>query len=276
MAAPPTFFTPSLFAARRNLFQESAMAHEHYRKALHELQIGLVALQRHVIAQGSKILVIFEGRDAAGKDGLIKRISEHMSPRDVRIVALGKPTEHEHTEWYFQRYVGHLPAAGEIALFNRSWYNRAGVEHVMDFCTPREYHDFLEAAPRFERMLTQAGIRITKYYLDISKKEQARRFKRRHKDPLRQWKISPIDESAQKHWGDYSRARDRMLRETTHDDAPWYVVRSDDKHTVRLNVIRHLLSKVNHPDKNTKLGKADEEVVRTFNPSLIKQGWMEP
>ncbi|WP_298264747.1 polyphosphate kinase 2, partial [Acidocella sp.] len=215
-----------------------------YDKQLHHLQVELVKLQRHVIAHGQKLLIILEGRDAAGKDGTIKRITEHLSPRDIRVVALPKPSDVETTQWYFQRYVAHLPAAGEIVLFNRSWYNRAGVEHVMEFCSDGEYHEFLRNVPVFEAMLVQGGLTILKYYLDIGKKEQKKRLEARRDDPLKQWKISPIDEKAMQHFDDYTKARDKMLRQTDSAAAPWIVVRAEDKKTARLGIIADLISRV--------------------------------
>jgi polyphosphate kinase 2 len=245
-----------------------------YARELRRLQIELVKLHRHVIERGRKVLVILEGRDAAGKDGTIKRIAAHLSPREVRIVAPGKPSDREETEWYFQRYVRQLPAAHEIVLFNRSWYNRAGVEYVMKFCTRAEREAFLEAAPRFERMLAQAGISVLKYYLDISRKEQARRLRQRRHDPLKQWKISAVDEAAQRHWRDYSRARDAMLLRTHHDDAPWIVIRADDKHQTRLNVIRDMLARIPSPDLKRSLARPDPRVAREFHASLLSSGWV--
>src|SRR5246127_1488380 len=183
----------------------------HYARELRRLQIELVKLHRHVIERGRKVLVILEGRDAAGKDGTIKRIAAHLSPREVRVVAPGKPSDREETQWYFQRFTRHLPAAQEIVLFNRSWYNRAGVEYVMKFCSGEEHEAFLEATPGFEQMLVRSGIHLLKYYLDISRLEQARRLRERRRDPLKQWKLSPVDEAAQQHWSDYSRARDQMF-----------------------------------------------------------------
>src|ERR1700756_349942 len=182
-----------------------------YARELRRLQIELVKLHRHVIERGRKVLVILEGRDAAGKDGTIKRIAAHLSPREVRVVAPGKPSDREETEGYFQRFTMHLPAAQEIVLFNRSWYNRAGVEYVMKFCTRAEHEAFLEATPGFEQMLVRSGIHLLKYYLDISRLEQARRLRERRRAPLKQWKLSPVDEAAQQHWSDYSRARDQMF-----------------------------------------------------------------
>jgi polyphosphate kinase 2 len=245
-----------------------------YAHELRRLQIELVKLHRHVIAHGLKVLVILEGRDTAGKDGTIKRIVEHLSPREVRVVAPGKPSEREEGEWYFQRFAAHLPARQEIVLFNRSWYNRAGVEYVMKFCTRKEHEAFLQAAPRFERMLVRSGMFLLKYYLDITRTEQARRLRERRRDPLTQWKISPVDEAAQRHWNDYSRARDSMLMRTHQQEAPWIVVRADDKHQARLNVIRDMLSRIPAPDVNRRRARADKQVAREFNDSLISSGWI--
>jgi len=246
----------------------------HYARELRSLQIELVKLHRHVIARGRKVLVILEGRDAAGKDGTIKRIAEHLSPREVRVVAPGKPSDREETEWYFQRYAVHLPAAQEIVLFNRSWYNRAGVEYVMKFCTRAEHEAFLEAVPGFEQMLVRSGIHLLKYYLDISRPEQARRLRERRRDPLKQWKLSPVDEAAQEHWSDYSRARDQMFLRSHTREAPWMVVRADDKHQARLNVIRDMLSRVKAPDVSRKLARPDARVVREFSEPLLGSGWV--
>ena len=246
----------------------------HYERELRRLQIELVKLHRHVIARGRKVLVIVEGRDAAGKDGTIKRIVEHLSPREARVVALSKPSDREESEWYFQRFTPNLPAAQEIVLFNRSWYNRAGVEYVMRFCTRAEHEAFLDAAPGFERMLVRAGIHLLKYYLDISRAEQTRRLRERGRDPLKQWKLSPVDEAALTHWGDYSRARDQMFVRTHTRDAPWVVVRADDKHQARLNVIRDILARVPAPDVRKKLARPDARVVREFSESLFDSGFV--
>ena len=207
-------------------------------------QIELVKLQRHVIETGQMILVILEGRDAAGKDGTIKRIVQHLSPREARVVALGIPSDRDRKAWYFQRYVEHLPVAGEIVLFNRSWYNRAGVERVMKFCSKEEYDTFLKTAPIFEELLVHCGITLVKYYLDISKEEENKRLKQRRDDPLSQWKSSPIDAEAVKHWEDYSGARNEMLARTHTMVAPWTVVRADNKPLARINLIRDLLTRL--------------------------------
>ena len=245
-----------------------------YRQSLHALQIELVKFQRHLIGHGDRILVVIEGRDAAGKDGVIKHIVEHLSPRDTRVVALPAPTDHERTAWYFQRYAAHLPAAAEFVLFNRSWYNRAGVERVMGFCTEAETEACLDDAPIFERMLVNSGIRLFKYYLDIDRDEQARRLTERRHDPLAQWKTSPIDRVALKHWADYTRARDEMLRRTHSAHAPWQVVRANDKHTARLNLMRHLLSQLRYRGKDHSRLNIDPAVVFAFDPARLHDGSM--
>jgi len=250
--------------------------HHRYEALLLNLQVELVKLQRHVIESGQKVLVIFEGRDAAGKDGTIKRVIQHLSPRETRVVALGPPTEREEHSWYFQRYVRYLPAAGEIVLFNRSWYNRAGVERVMRFCTKAQTEEFLETAPNFEAMLARAGITLVKYYLDITKREQAHRLADRRKDPLTQWKWSPIDAKAPRLWHAYSRARDRMLDRTHSLAAPWLIVRADDKQHARLNVIRDLLWRLEYPDRHRRLARPDETVVFSYDPSLYESGLIAP
>ena len=236
-----------------------------YRAALHDLQVELVKVQRHIIKHGHRVLVIFEGRDAAGKDGTIKRIVQHLSPREIRVVALGKPSDHDRASWYFQRYVPHLPSAQEMILFNRSWYNRAGVEHVMGYCSTREYEDFLGAVLPFEHMLIGSGIQIMKYYLDISKNEQKTRLRDRKTDPLKQWKTSPIDAVAVKHWKHYTDARDRMLEATSSPESPWIVVRADDKRAARLNVIRDLISRLACPETDKHLASPDRNIVFPYH-----------
>jgi polyphosphate kinase len=219
-----------------------------YLTELARLQIELVKLQEWIRAKGLKVVVIFEGRDAAGKGGAIKRITESMSPRIARVVALPAPTEREKTQWYFQRYVAHLPAAGEMVLFDRSWYNRAGVERVMGFCTDKEYREFMRSTPEFERMLVRAGIKLIKYWFSVSDEEQERRFRRRMEDPTRRWKLSPMDLHARSKWVEFSRAKDEMFRYTDIAQAPWFVVNSEDKKRARLNVISHLLSQIPYKD----------------------------
>jgi len=245
-----------------------------YRHELRQLHIELVKFQRHLIECGERILVLLEGRDAAGKDGIIKRIVEHLSPRDTRVVALSAPSSRERTEWYFQRYIEHLPAAAEFVLFNRSWYNRAGVERVMGFCTEAELNRFFEDAPVFEGMLVNSGIQVFKYYLDIDRDEQRRRLKERRHDPLSQWKISPIDKVALKHWADYTRARNEMLLRTHSVQAPWYIVRADDKHAARLNLIRHLLSHLHYNGKEHQLLTVDPSAVFAFDEIRLHDGSM--
>jgi len=243
-----------------------------YEAALRELQIELVMVQRHIIKHGHKVLVIFEGRDASGKDGTIKSIVEHLSPRETRVVALGKPSDRDNASWYFQRYVPHLPAAQELVLFNRSWYNRAGVEHVMEFCTDRQYESFLDDVLPFEHMLIGAGIQIMKYYLDIGKKEQKKRLRDRRHDPLKQWKTSPIDEVALKHWDAYTEARDLMLAQTSSPLSPWIVVRAEDKRLAHLNVIRDLIARLACPQTNKHLAVPDLKVVFPYDEARAKAG----
>ena len=229
-----------------------------YAKNLERLQQLLVETQSWVIAQGIRPLIVFEGRDSAGKDGAIKRITEYAAPRQTRVVALPKPTDRETTQWYFQRYVPHLPAAGETVIFNRSWYNRAGVEPVMGFCSPGQYENFLKDAPHFERMLTDDGIVLIKLWLDISKEEQSKRLEERMNDPLKRFKVSSLDKEAQARWDAYSQARDRMLAETHTHGAGWTVVATDDKKTARLNVIRHILHTLGGP--GAKAERPDTDV----------------
>ncbi|MFZ4062736.1 MAG: polyphosphate kinase 2 [Polynucleobacter sp.] len=241
-----------------------------YEAELQLLQIQLVKLQHHIIEKGTRLLVILEGRDTAGKDGTIKRITEHLSPRDTRVVALNKPSSREEGEWYFQRYVAELPSAGECVIFNRSWYNRAGVEKVMGFCTPAQYKQFMGSVNEFELLLVNSGTQIIKYYLDINREEQALRLKDRANDPLKQWKISPIDEQAQKMWKPYSVARDLMLEKTSSVAAPWIVIDANDKKLTHLNLIRDLLSRVDYPGKDKKILKVDSKIVLPC-PPLSKQ-----
>jgi polyphosphate kinase 2 len=241
------------------------------KKILHGLFVELVKLQKEIIASDLKLLVILEGRDAAGKDGTIKRIIKHLSPRETIVVALGKPSNREEKEWYFQRYSEHLPASGEFVLFNRSWYNRAGVEKVMNFCTSKQYKSFFKEAELFEEMLANAGFIILKYYLDISKKEQEKRFEDRKKNPLKQWKISPIDEAASKHWNDYSDARDEMLLKTNFKYSPWFVVSADDKDDTHINLITHLLKRLKYKHKNEKTLSHASDLVFPATPENIQE-----
>lgn len=217
-----------------------------YERDLRKLQVELCHLQEAVRQTGERVIVVFEGRDAAGKGGTIKAITERVSPRVFRVIALPAPSDREKTQMFLQRYIAHFPAAGEIVIFDRSWYNRAGVEHVMGFCSKAEYRRFLELCPRIERFIVGGGIRLIKFWLEVGKSEQKRRFEARIEDPLRQWKLSPMDLESYSRWYDFSRARDAMLAATDTEEAPWYIVRSDDKRRARLNCIAHLLHLIPH------------------------------
>ena len=234
-----------------------------YEKELARLQLELVKMQRWVQHKGLRIVAVFEGRDAAGKGGAIKRISECLNPRICKVVALGTPSDREKTQWYFQRYVAHLPAAGEIVLFDRSWYNRAGVEKVMGFCTYDEYNEFTRSCPQFEMMIQRSGIILLKYWFSVSDKEQEKRFQDRINDPTKRWKISPMDLKARKKWVDYSKAKDDMFAATDIPESPWNVVEADDKRKARLNFISHLLSQVDYkdlPPEEIKLPPRQKEI----------------
>jgi polyphosphate kinase 2 len=245
---------------------------EQYEHDLRRLQIDLVKSQIWAIEQGKKALVIFEGRDAAGKDGAIRRIVEHLSPRNTRVVALPKPSDRESSEWYFQRYVRYLPSAGEWVIFNRSWYNRAGVERVMAFCTPQQTEQFLLDAPVFERMLVDSGVTLVKLWLDVSRKEQKERLKERRTDPLKTLKTGPMDIEAQKRFDAYTEARDEMLMRTHTPSAPWTCVRADHKKLARLAVLRHLLNAIGCPAISRKVGDPDPEVMFPFEASALHDG----
>ncbi|SDI35302.1 polyphosphate kinase 2, PA0141 family [Pseudomonas panipatensis] len=223
-----------------------------------ELQVELLKVQNWVKETGQRIVVLFEGRDAAGKGGTIKRFMEHLNPRGARVVALEKPSDAERGQWYFQRYIQHLPTAGEIVFFDRSWYNRAGVERVMGFCSPREYLEFMQQAPELERMLVRNGIRLFKFWFSVSREEQLRRFVSRRDDPLKHWKLSPIDIQSLDKWDDYTQAKEAMFFHTDTADAPWMVVKSDDKKRARLNCIRHFLHELDYPDKDSKVASAPD------------------
>ncbi|MEO8594852.1 MAG: polyphosphate kinase 2 [Candidatus Solibacter sp.] len=251
-----------------------------YEKDLRLLQIELVKLQEWVKARKLKVVCLFEGRDAAGKGGTIKRITEPMNPRICRVVALGVPTEREKTQWYFQRYVPHLPAEGEVVLFDRSWYNRAGVERVMGFCTDPEYMEFMHSCPEFERMLVRSGIILIKYWFSVSDEEQEKRFHGRIKDPTKRWKLSPMDVQSRSRWGEYSKAKDEMFQYTDIKQAPWFVVNADNKKCARLNCIRHLLTMIPYQDltpEAIKLPKLDRSAYvrppitdQTFIPEIYR------
>jgi len=242
----------------KNENHDGKLKRKQYEKEMNRLQAELCKLQAWVKYKGLRVIVVFEGRDAAGKGGTIRAITERVSPRVFRLLALPAPSDREKGQLYMQRYVQHFPAAGEIVIFDRSWYNRAGVEHVMGFCTEEQYRKFLEVCPEFERYIVDGGITLIKYWMEVGKKEQQRRFEARIQDPLRQWKLSPMDLESFRRWYEYSRARDRMLKATDSKHAPWYIVRSDDKRKARLNCITHLLRMIPYakaPREKVKLPK---------------------
>jgi polyphosphate kinase len=242
---------------------------------LKPLQEALVRFQQHAIKTGERDLVIFEGRDAAGKDGAIKRLTEYLSIRATRVTALPKPTDRERSQWYFQRYVDHLPAAGELVIFNRSWYNRGGVEPVMGFCTPEEHETFLRDVPVFEDMLVRSGVQVVKLWLDISRGEQAKRLDARRTDPLKALKVSPLDALAQEKWSAYSTARDEMLRRSHSEASPWYVVHTDDKAQARIAILRHLLKALAPSEIADTIPTPDPAVLYRFEASAITDGRLE-
>jgi len=229
---------------------QTRLSEKFYLEHMAPLQVELLKVQNWVKETGQRIVMLFEGRDAAGKGGTIKRFMEHLNPRAARVVALEKPTERERSQWYFQRYIEHLPAAGEIVFFDRSWYNRAGVERVMNFCTPNEYLDFMRQCPELERMFVSSGVRLYKYWFSVTRAEQVRRFRARETDPLKQWKLSPIDRASIDKWDDYTEAKEGMFFFTDTADAPWVVIKSDDKKRARLNCMQHFLSSLDYPNKN--------------------------
>lgn len=235
-----------------------------YEKELIKLQVELLKFQNHVKEEGLKVLILVEGRDAAGKGGTIKRITEHLNPRGARVVALSKPSDTERIQWYFQRYIQHLPSAGEIVLFDRSWYNRAGVEPVMGFCTQQEHKEFLREIPKFETMIANSGIVLFKFYFSVSKEEQAKRFAERKTDPLKQFKLSPVDEKSQELWDQYTIAKYSMLLSSNNPRCPWTIILSNDKRKARLNTIKHILQNVEYPDKiKNKHLKLDPKIIRS-------------
>jgi polyphosphate kinase len=249
---------------------DERMPRDYYEHAKRLLQIELVKLQNWVKDTGQRLIIVFEGRDAAGKGGTIKRFTEHLNPRGARVVALEKPTERERTQWYFQRYVTHLPSAGEIVMFDRSWYNRAGVERVMDFSTPAEYREFMREAPEFERMLVHSGLSLTKFWFSVTRTEQHTRFVIRQVDPVRQWKLSPMDIQALDKWDEYTEAKEAMFFYTDTADAPWTVVKSNDKKRARLEAMRHILEQFDYEGKNTEVvGKPDRRIIGP--PALLSE-----
>ena len=241
---------------------KNRMRRDYYEATKAKLQAELLKVQRWVGDTGQKFVLLFEGRDAAGKGGTIKRFMEHLNPRQARVVALDKPSERERGQWFYQRYVSQLPTAGEMVFFDRSWYNRAGVERVMGFCTPGEYLEFMRQTPDLERMLTRSGVRLYKYWFSVTREEQRRRFASRKTDPLKMWKLSPIDKASLDRWDDYTEAKEAMFFYTDTADAPWTVIKSDDKKRARINTMRHFLSSLDYPDKDTELvGKPDPLIV---------------
>ncbi len=244
------------------------MKTQDYLRLIMPLHVELLKMQNWVKEEGKKLLIINEGRDAAGKGGTIKRFVEHMNPRGCRVVALDKPSDREKTSWYFQRYMAHLPCAGEVVLFDRSWYNRSMVERVMGFCTKEDVKEFLRSVPELERMLIRSEIDMTKFYYSVSKKEQARRFSKRTHDPLRQWKLSPVDQESQDKWEDYTQAKEDMFFFTSTADSPWIIIKSDDKKRARINAIRFLLSKMDYPNKREDLLQYDTRIVRTVEQEI--------
>jgi len=256
---------------RRRARRPYKMKDREYLRLMKPLQIELLKFQNWVKESGTKVCMLFEGRDAAGKGGTIKRVIEHMNPRGARVVALEKPTDKERTEWYFQRYVTHLPSAGEVVLFDRSWYNRAGVERVMSFCTMDEVREFLRSAPEYERMLVRSGISLHKFYFSVSKDAQHDRFTKRETDPLKQWKLSPVDRESQDKWPGYTKAKEDMFFFTSTLEAPWTVIKSDDKKRARINTIRYLLSRFTYPDRNDAILDVDRRIVRTVQEELHQE-----
>lgn len=251
--------------------KDNKMEKKKRKERLHELYIELVKMQKEIIASNIRLLVVFEGRDAAGKDGTIKRIIKHLSPRETRVVALNKPSDREELAWYFQRYSAQLPVSGEFVLYNRSWYNRAGIEKVMGFCSDEEYKSFFTEVELFEKMLVDSSFIILKYYLDISKDEQEKRLKDREDNPLKQWKISPIDKEALNYWEDYSVARNEMLLKTNFRHSPWYVVNADDKKMAHIAVITHLLRRMEYHNKDKKLVPHNYGLVYPITVKNIKE-----
>ncbi len=240
---------------------KSRMREKIYLEHMAALQVELLKAQNWIKETGQRVVVLFEGRDAAGKGGTIKRFMEHLNPRGARVVALEKPSERERTQWYFQRYIQNLPAGGEIVFFDRSWYNRAGVERVMNFCTPNEYLDFMRQCPELERMFVSSGMRLFKYWFSVTREEQTRRFKSRETDPLKQWKLSPIDRASMNKWDDYTEAKEAMFFFTDTADAPWIVIKSDDKKRARLNCMQHFLASLDYPNKDFGLVRGPDPLI---------------
>jgi polyphosphate kinase 2 len=263
---------PPSEAWREGYPYDEKMSRREYEAIKRELQIELLKMQSWVKDTGQRVVMIFEGRDAAGKGGTIKRFTEHLNPRGSRVVALEKPTERERTEWYFQRYISHLPAAGEIVLFDRSWYNRAGVERVMNFCSPAEYLEFMRQAPDLERMLVRSGIHLIKLWFSVSRSEQRHRFELRETDPVRQWKLSPMDLASLDKWDAYTEAKEAMFFYTDTADAPWTVIKSNDKKRARVAALRHVLHVLDYPDKDGTLTQAPDPLIVGPASSVFEHG----
>lgn len=242
------------------------MSRAKYEAKKEDLQAELLKVQHWALEEGHRFVILFEGRDAAGKGGTIKRFMEHLNPRHARVVALTKPSDVERTQWYFQRYIEHFPSAGEMVLFDRSWYNRAGVEHVMNFCDPAEYKEFMDEAPVLERLWIRSGIHFTKYWFSVTQVEQKRRFESREIDRLKQWKLSPIDREGQQRWDEYTEAKDNMFYYTNTPGSPWVIVKSDDKKRARIECMRHFLSQLDYPDKNEKIATAPDPNIVSIAP----------
>jgi len=265
---------------------EKKIKRTEYEREKAKLQVELLKVQKWIDDTGAKVLLLFEGRDAAGKGGTIKRFMEHLNPRAARVVALNKPTDRERGQWYFQRYIEHLPSKGEMVLFDRSWYNRAGVERVMDFCTPQEYLEFMRETPDLERMFARSGVFLFKYWFSVTQEEQLRRFKSRETDPLKQWKLSPVDRASLDKWDDYTEAKEAMFFYTDTADAPWTIIKSNDKKRARLNTMRHFLSQIPYPDRDLEnapepdplivgsashvIGQDDHILGKTLHPNARK------
>ena len=268
--------TPDVATAENHDTKHKKLTTKLYEKELARMQIELVKLQEWIKERGLRVVVVFEGRDAAGKGGVIKRITESLNPRICRVVALGTPTEREKTQWYFQRYVAHLPAAGEMVLFDRSWYNRAGVERVMGFCTETQHAEFMRSCPQFERMLVRSGIQVIKYWFSVSPEEQERRFQGRVDDATKRWKLSPMDLESRRRWVEYSKAKDEMFAHTDIKQCPWYVVNADNKKRARLNCIGHLLSMIPYEDLTPAPIKLEPREVHRSDSVSKEMGYVRP
>ncbi len=268
----PLQVQPAPARAARIATPSGKMSRKEYERAKAMLQVELLKMQNWVRSSGDRVVILFEGRDAAGKGGTIKRFMEHLNPRSATVVALQKPSEVERGQWYFQRYISNLPTAGEIVLFDRSWYNRAGVEQVMGFCTPREHLEFLRQAPVLERMLTNSGLRLLKLWFSVSQVEQARRFHARKRDPLKQWKLSPVDVASFGKWNEYTHAKEQMFFHTDTPDAPWTVIRSDDKMRARINCMLHVLNEIPYENKDMKIVTAPDPSIVGRAKDLFERG----